>query len=205
MLASKERASDLERLIPLIEAGQVTPSIDRTYPLDRVPEAMRHLEAGDVRGKGRHHHLTSTRGATMHHDPTGPMAGRTVLITGGTGGIGRATAVGLARMGARVAIIGRDRTRAFDAARGIEAAGSGAVDVFVADLSSQARVRQVAAEALDRLDRIDVLVNNVGGYWHTRHVTADGLEQTFALNHLAPFLLTNLLLDRLEASDRPGW
>jgi NAD(P)-dependent dehydrogenase (short-subunit alcohol dehydrogenase family) len=56
----------------------------------------------------------------------------------------------------------------------------------------------VAAEALERLDQIDVLVNNVGGYWHTRHVTADGLEHTFALNHLAPFLLTNLLLDRLK-------
>jgi NAD(P)-dependent dehydrogenase (short-subunit alcohol dehydrogenase family) len=68
--------------------------------------------------------------------------------------------------------------------------------VFVADLSSQSQVRRVAAEALQRLDQIDVLVNNVGGYRNTRHVTADGLEHTFALNHLASFLLTNLLLDR---------
>ena len=74
------------------------------------------------------------------------------------------------------------------------------MDVFVADMSSQSEVRRLAAEVLQRLPRIDVLVNNVGGYWNTRHVTADGLERTFALNHLAPFLLTNLLLDRLRQS-----
>jgi len=125
------------------------------------------------------------------------MEGRTVLVTGGTSGIGRATAVGLASMGARVAITGRDRTRADDVAREIHAAGGGRVEVFVADLSAQEQVRRLAAEALDRLDKIDVLVNNVGGYWHTRHITADALEHTFALNHLTPFLLTNLLLDRL--------
>jgi Dehydrogenases with different specificities (related to short-chain alcohol dehydrogenases) len=72
--------------------------------------------------------------------------------------------------------------------------------VFVADLSSQSEVRRLADEVLQSLSRIDVLVNNVGGYWNTRHVTADGLEHTFALNHLAPFLLTNLLLDRLQHS-----
>ena len=72
--------------------------------------------------------------------------------------------------------------------------------MFVADLSSQAEVRRLADEVARALPRIDVLVNNVGGYWHTRHVTADGLERTFALNHLAPFLLTNLLLDRLTQS-----
>ena len=128
------------------------------------------------------------------------MAGRTVLVTGGTGGIGKATALGLATMGAHVAITGRDRGRTEDAAREIRAAGGGQVDVFVADLSSQAEVRRLADEVLQRLPRIDVLVNNVGGYWNTRHVTADGLERTFALNHLAPFLLTNLLLDRLKQS-----
>ena len=82
----------------------------------------------------------------------------------------------------------------------IRAAGGGQVDVFVADLSAQSEVRRLADEVLQRLSRIDVLVNNVGGYWNTRHVTADGLERTFALNHLAPFLLTNLLLDRLTQS-----
>jgi len=131
---------------------------------------------------------------------SGPLAGRTVLVTGGTGGIGRATALGLATMGAHLAITGRDRERSEDAAREIRAAGAGRVDVFVADMSSQAEVRRLADEVLQGLPRIDVLVNNVGGYWNTRHVTADGLERTFALNHLAPFLLTSLLLDRLKES-----
>jgi len=131
---------------------------------------------------------------------SGAMAGRTVLVTGGTGGIGRATALGLASMGAHVAITGRDAGRTEGAAREIRAAGGGQVDVFVADLSSQSEVRRLADEVLQRLTRIDVLVNNVGGHWNTRHVTADGLEHTFALNHLAPFLLTNLLLVRLKQS-----
>jgi retinol dehydrogenase 14 len=128
-----------------------------------------------------------------------PMAGKTVLITGATSGIGRATALGLATMGAHVAIIGRDSRRAEDAAREIGTAG-GQADVFVADLSSQSEVRRLAEKMLDRYAHIDVLINNVGGYWKTRHVTADGLELTFALNHLAPFLLTNLLIDRLKQS-----
>ncbi len=128
------------------------------------------------------------------------MAGRTVLVTGGTGGIGRATAEGLARMGAHVTITGRDTGRAETAAREIHAATGARVDVLVADLSSQAEVRRLAAEALERLPHIDVLVNNVGGHWNTRHLTVDGIERTFAVNHLAPFLLTNLLLDRLVQS-----
>ena len=136
----------------------------------------------------------------MEQSRNGPMAGRTVLVTGGTGGIGRATALGLAAMGAHLAITGRDRERTEDAAREIRAAGGGQVDVFVADLSSQSQVRRLAGEVLQRLPRIDVLVNNAGGYWNTRHVTADGLEHTFALNHLAPFLLTSLLLGRLTDS-----
>ncbi|MGV9805798.1 SDR family NAD(P)-dependent oxidoreductase [Micromonospora chersina] len=134
-------------------------------------------------------------------DNTMPMAGRTVLITGGTGGIGRATAEGLARLGARVAITGRDLARAQAVAAQIAAAaGNPAVDAYAGDLSSQAAVRRLAGEVLAAYPRLDVLVNNVGGYWAHRHVTADGLERTFALNHLAPFLLTNLLLDRLIAS-----
>jgi retinol dehydrogenase-14 len=136
----------------------------------------------------------------MEHLHGGPLAGRTVLVTGATSGIGRATALGLATMGAHVAITGRDLGRTENAAREISAAGGLNVDVFVADLSSQAQVRRLAGEVLEGLPRIDVLVNNVGGYWSTRHVTEDGLEHTFALNHLAPFLLTNLLLERLERS-----
>jgi retinol dehydrogenase 14 len=130
----------------------------------------------------------------------GLMAGRTVLVTGGTGGIGRATALGLAEMGAHLAITGRDRGRAEAAAREIRAVAGGQVEVFVADLSAQSEVRRLAGEVLQCLSRIDVLVNNAGGYWNTRHVTADGLERTFAVNHLAPFLLTCLLLDRLKSS-----
>jgi retinol dehydrogenase 14 len=129
------------------------------------------------------------------------MIGKTVLITGGTGGIGRAAAVGLASLGARVGITGRDRERAEVAAAAIiQESGNPSVDVFVADMSSQAEVRRLADEVLAAYPRLDVLLNNVGGFWAHRHVTADGLEHTFALNHLAPFLLTNLLLDRLVAS-----
>jgi NAD(P)-dependent dehydrogenase (short-subunit alcohol dehydrogenase family) len=128
------------------------------------------------------------------------MIGKTVLITGGTGGIGKATALGLAALGAHVAVTGRDPQRTEDAVREIRAAGGGPVNAFVADLSAQSEVRRVAGGVLGRLPRIDALVNNVGGHWNTRHLTADGLERTFALNHLAPFLLTNLLLDRLEDS-----
>ncbi len=126
------------------------------------------------------------------------MAGKTVLVTGGTSGIGRATALGLATMGARVAITGRDAGRTEGVAREIRAASGAEVDVFVADLSSQSEVRRMAADVLQRLPRLDVLLNNVGGYWNTRHLSADGIEHTLALNHLAPFLLTNLLLDRLR-------
>ena len=129
------------------------------------------------------------------------MAGKVVLITGGTGGIGKATAIGLATIGARVGITGRDLARAEQAAADIRSAsGNPAVDPFAADMSSQAEVRRLAAAVLDAYPRLDVLVNNVGGFWAHRHPTADGLEHTFALNHLAPFLLTNLLLDRLKAS-----
>jgi NAD(P)-dependent dehydrogenase (short-subunit alcohol dehydrogenase family) len=127
------------------------------------------------------------------------MSGRTVLVTGGTGGIGLATAAGLAGLGARVGIVGRDPARAEAAAERLRGTG-GQVDVFTADVSSQREVRRLAQEVLTAYPRLDVLVNNVGGFWASRHTTEDGLERTFAVNHLAPFLLTNLLLDRLRAS-----
>jgi retinol dehydrogenase-14 len=130
-----------------------------------------------------------------------PMAGKTILVTGGTGGIGRAAATALASMGARVGITGRDRERAeLAAAAIIRESGNPAVDFFVADMSSHVEVRRLADEVLATYPRLDVLLNNVGAFWAHRHVTADGLERTFALNHLAPFLLTNLLLDRLKTS-----
>ena len=127
------------------------------------------------------------------------MTGRTVLVTGGTGGIGLATAAGLAGLGARVGIVGRDAARGEAAAARLRGAG-GLVDVFTADLSAQREVRRLAGEVLAAYPRLDVLVNNAGGYWATRHTTEDGLERTFAVNHLAPFLLTDLLLERLRAS-----
>jgi len=134
-------------------------------------------------------------------DRTKLMAGKTVLVTGGTGGIGRATAEGLARLGARVAVTGRDITRTRAAAAEIAASTANpAVDAFAADLSALAGVRRLAREVLGAYPRLDVVVNNVGGFWARRHVTDDGLEYTLALNHLAPFLLTNLLLGRLTAS-----
>ena len=132
---------------------------------------------------------------------TRSMTGKTVLITGGTSGIGKAAAIALATMGARVGITGRDQARARLAAAEISReSGASAVDVFVADMSSQTEVRRLADEVLAAYPRLDVLLNNVGGFWANRHVTADGLEHTFALNHLAPFLLTSLLLERLTAS-----
>jgi len=132
---------------------------------------------------------------------TAAMAGKTVLITGATSGIGKATAIGLAALGAGVAITGRDLGRVEAVAAEIRGVtGNRDVHAFAADLSSQAEVRHMAAEVLSAYPRLDVLINNVGGSWATRHVTADGLEHTFAVNHLAAFLLTNLLLDRLKAS-----
>jgi NAD(P)-dependent dehydrogenase (short-subunit alcohol dehydrogenase family) len=131
----------------------------------------------------------------------GPMAGKTVVVTGGSSGIGRASAEGLAALGARVGIVGRDEARTRSAAQEIAAGSRGAtVDAFVADMSSQAEVRRLAGEILAAYPRLDVLVNNVGGFWATRRLTADGIEHTFAVNHLAPFLLTELLLDRLKQS-----
>lgn len=129
------------------------------------------------------------------------MAGRTVLVTGSTSGIGRATATALAAQGARVGVVGRDpgcnETTASEIRRAVPHAR---VDTFAADLSAQAGVRALADDVLTRWDHLDVLVNNAGASYHRRTLTVDGLERTFALNHLAPFLLTNLLLDRLRAS-----
>jgi NAD(P)-dependent dehydrogenase (short-subunit alcohol dehydrogenase family) len=131
------------------------------------------------------------------------MNGKTVLITGATSGIGKATAFGLAAMGAQLAITGRNPDRTEAVAHEISAVHGGTVNFYVADLSAQNQVRRLAHEVLQQLPQIDVLINNAGGCWDTRHVTADGLERTFAVNHLAPFLLTLLLLNRLKAVGTP--
>jgi NAD(P)-dependent dehydrogenase (short-subunit alcohol dehydrogenase family) len=111
---------------------------------------------------------------------SGPMAAKTVLVTGDSGGIGRATALGLAAMGAHLAICGRDPESTEGAAVEVRAAGGGQVEVFVADLSSQVEVRRLAAEVLQRLSRVDVLANNVGGYW------TPGTSPRRARAHLRP-------------------
>ena len=129
------------------------------------------------------------------------MNGKHILITGGTNGIGLAAAEALVALGANVAIVGRNATRTKIAAARIKAAGKGAtVGTFIADLSSQTAVRNLAAEVLGRYPRLDVLVNNAGAMYTTRQVSVDGIELTWAVNHIAPFLLTTLLLDRLRES-----
>jgi retinol dehydrogenase 12 len=121
-----------------------------------------------------------------------------VLLTGATRGIGRAAAVELARQGAEVALVGRDAQRVTAVAVEVAAAGGGApVHEHVADLTLMSEVRALANEIRGRYEHIDVLANNAGALFASRKETPEGFEQTFALNHLAPFLLTNLLRDRL--------
>ena len=121
-----------------------------------------------------------------------------VLLTGATRGIGQAAAVQLAKEGAEVALVGRDAERDSAVAREARAAGGGApVHEHVADLALMADVRTLAEEVRDRYGQIDVLANNAGALFASRKLTDEGFEQTFALDHLSPFLLTNLLRDRL--------
>jgi NAD(P)-dependent dehydrogenase (short-subunit alcohol dehydrogenase family) len=125
----------------------------------------------------------------------------TVLITGGTSGIGAAAAEALARAQWTVAVVGRDRARCESTISRIrQATGNGRVDYLLADLSSQSGVRAAAREFRARYDALQVLVNNVGGLFLNRRESQDGIELTLALNHLAPFLLTNLLLDLMRRS-----
>jgi NAD(P)-dependent dehydrogenase (short-subunit alcohol dehydrogenase family) len=129
------------------------------------------------------------------------MSGRTCLVTGGTSGIGKETAAALAGLGARVIIVGRAAARGAAAAGDIRGRAPDAqVESLTADLSSLAQVRALAGEVLARCDRLDVLVNNAGVISTRPRLSPDGLETTFATNHLGPFLLTNLLGDLLERS-----
>jgi NAD(P)-dependent dehydrogenase (short-subunit alcohol dehydrogenase family) len=130
----------------------------------------------------------------------GGVRGKRVLITGATNGIGLAAAEELARRGASLAIVARSGDKAAAAVERISAAGSEVVDVLKADLSSQESIRALADEALQRYARVDVLVNNAGAVFETRRRSPDGVELTWALNHIAPFLLTELLLERIKQS-----
>ena len=133
-----------------------------------------------------------------------PMAGKVVLITGGTDGIGKQAAKELAEMGAEVVVVGRSEARCQSAVEEIRTfSGNDQVDYLLADLSSMARVKSLADAFRQKYTRLDVLVNNAGAGFVRRQENVDGYEMTFALNHLAYYLLTHLLLDMLKAS-APG-
>ncbi len=131
------------------------------------------------------------------------MQGKTVLITGANQGVGLASAFALGRMGAHLVLVCRNEQKGREAISSLEREGLRDSELIVADLAHQAEVRKVARTFLERHSRLDVLVNNAGVLATTRR-TIDGLEQTFAVNHLAYFLLANLLLDVLQASASPG-
>ncbi|MDQ2902877.1 MAG: SDR family oxidoreductase [Chloroflexota bacterium] len=129
------------------------------------------------------------------------MQGKICLVTGATSGIGKATALALAQQGATVVMVARNQARGEAALQEIRAAsGNPAIVLLLADLSSQASIRQLGATFVERYPQLHVLVNNAGVFMLKRRETVDGLEMTFAVNHLAPFLLTHVLLDHLKAS-----
>lgn len=129
------------------------------------------------------------------------LQGQVCLVTGATSGIGEVTALALARKGATVVVLGRNPKKGAATLASIrEDSGNLPVDFLLADLTEQDQVRRAAAEFRERYARLDVLINNAGGFFWRRQESVDGIEMTLALNHLAPFLLTNLLLDRLKAS-----
>ena len=129
------------------------------------------------------------------------MHGRVCMITGGSSGIGKETALGLARMGAAVIVVGRAQGRCAAATAEIKTrSGNPRVEFMLADLSSQASIRRLGAEFVARGQPLHVLVNNAGGLYSQRATTVDGIETTFAVNHLAYFLLTHLLLETLTTS-----
>ncbi len=132
---------------------------------------------------------------------TNSMQGKICMVTGANSGVGKATALGLAQMGASVVMVCRDRAKGETAQNGIMTkSGNNAVDLLLADLSSQQSIRQLAENFQQHYQHLHVLINNAGVFMLNRRETVDGLEMTFAVNQLAPFLLTNLLLDVLKNS-----
>jgi len=129
------------------------------------------------------------------------LSGRVCLVTGATSGIGRETARGLAHSGARVLLVARDRGRGAELAAEIQSAGApGSVELLIADLACLGDVRSLAGQIRQGHDRLDVLIHNAGAVNSTRRVTAEGIEATLAVNHLAAFLLTDLLAPLLQAT-----
>ncbi len=133
------------------------------------------------------------------------IEGKTCLITGSTSGIGKEIAIGLAKMKANVILVGRDKAKCQatleEISRNVSiSTNKNRVSYLLADLSSQASIRQLANKFLDSYESLDILVNNAGVFLSRRFTTVDNIEYTFAVNHLAPFLLTNLLFERIKAS-----
>jgi len=129
------------------------------------------------------------------------MTGKVCIVTGASAGIGKQTALGLARLGAVVVMLCRDRVRGEAAQREIkQKSGNDTIELMICDLGSQNSIRQFASEFKQRHDRLDVLINNAGVLLRERSLTEDGIETTFAINHLGYFLLTKLLLDLLKQS-----
>lgn len=132
------------------------------------------------------------------------MNGKICVVTGATSGIGRATAIGLAKLGARVVIVARNPAKATSVAAEITAiAGAAKVEVVIADLTEMKQVRRAAEEIGHRFDRVDVLVCNAGSMFDTFHESSEGIEDTYAVNHLAVFLLTLSLHSSLMQAAHP--
>ena len=128
------------------------------------------------------------------------MAGRTCLITGATNGIGKETAIELAKMGSSVVLVARDERKGRAAQSELKERSGADSELLLADLASLADVRRLAEEYRSRHDKLHVLINNAGAYNSKRELSKDGYEMTIAVNHLAHFLLTDLLLDVIKAS-----
>jgi retinol dehydrogenase-14 len=144
---------------------------------------------------------TPTHGSSSASSSQPDLRGRTALITGANAGIGLEASVSIARMGAEVVMVARDRAKGEAALREVhERSGSQTASLLLGDLGSQASIRALAAAFRAAHPQLHILINNAGGVSTERRETADGIEQTFAVNHLGPFLLTNLLLDILEKS-----
>ncbi|MFT4805116.1 MAG: NAD(P)-dependent dehydrogenase (short-subunit alcohol dehydrogenase family) [Psychroserpens sp.] len=130
------------------------------------------------------------------------MTGKICLITGANAGIGYAISLGLAKMGANVVMVCRDKSRGKIALAELkEKSNNSSISLYIADLSSQSSIRQLVTDFKKDFGQLDILINNAGVITPIRTLTTDGLETQFALNHLAPFLLTELLLDSLKSSD----